>query len=210
MRESAAAARTLESEGLKRLGRRLRELRGERRWRVQDLARASGVGLSTLYKIEAGRIAPSILTMVRIARSFGRSVAYFTEDGSPIHAERTRAGARERFRRERLGYSGERLSGLFQGATLYGTWLHLDRGGRGEARGGAGRTEEEMAVCLKGRVEFEVGAERFDLGPGDTLHFRTEETHAWRNLAPGGSELILVLSPPPYDRGGRAGGGKRG
>ena len=54
-----------------KLGERLRRLRKEAGWTLQDLARRSGVSLSTLSKIENAQVAPTFDTLVKAAHGLG-------------------------------------------------------------------------------------------------------------------------------------------
>ena len=40
---------------------------------------------------------------------------------------------------------------------------------------------EELVIVLEGRMEFTVDGEPHELGPGDSIHFRTVRPHSWRN-----------------------------
>jgi transcriptional regulator with XRE-family HTH domain len=53
------------------LGERLRRLRKDAGWTLQDLSRQSGVSLSTLSKIENSQVAPTFDTLVKAARGLG-------------------------------------------------------------------------------------------------------------------------------------------
>ena len=56
---------------------------------------------------------------------------------------------------------------------------------------------EELVYCLRGNMEFRVGEETYTLGPGDSIHFRTDIDHSWRNTGEAPSELIWVLAVEP-------------
>jgi len=53
------------------LGERLRHLRKEAGWTLQDLSRRSGVSLSTLSKIENAQVAPTFDTLIKAAKGLG-------------------------------------------------------------------------------------------------------------------------------------------
>jgi quercetin dioxygenase-like cupin family protein len=36
-------------------------------------------------------------------------------------------------------------------------------------------------IVLEGRMEFTVAGQSYELGPGDSIHFRTVRPHSWRN-----------------------------
>lgn len=179
------------------LGDRIRRLRADRGMTLTALARAAGIAPSSLSKMEAGRMVPSILTMVKLARALGLRVSDFTgenDSGEPVVV--TRAGQREHHRRRAGRFSGERLGGLFHDARLYASWLWIQTGGKGLP---TQRPGEEMAVCLKGEVEFSVGEQTHLLHAGDVIHFRTDLPHRWRNAGRGEAQMILVVTPPPIE-----------
>lgn len=53
------------------LGERLRTIRKDMGWTLQNLARRSGVSLSTLSKIENAQVAPTFDTLLKAARGLG-------------------------------------------------------------------------------------------------------------------------------------------
>lgn len=53
------------------LGARIRRLRNERNWTLQELAERAGVSLSTLSKVENAQVAPTFDTLVKAAQGLG-------------------------------------------------------------------------------------------------------------------------------------------
>ena len=53
------------------IGERLRVLRKERGWTLQELSRRAGVSLSAVSKIENAQVAPTFDTLVKVARGLG-------------------------------------------------------------------------------------------------------------------------------------------
>jgi transcriptional regulator with XRE-family HTH domain/quercetin dioxygenase-like cupin family protein len=62
---------TVASQPGSQLGERLRRLRKQAGWTLQELSRYSGVSLSTLSKIENSQVAPTFDTLVKAARGLG-------------------------------------------------------------------------------------------------------------------------------------------
>lgn len=56
------------------MGQRIRELRRQRGWTLQDLARQVGLSLSFMGHIERGTRKPSLETIVRLAQLFHVSI----------------------------------------------------------------------------------------------------------------------------------------
>lgn len=57
------------------MGRRVRELRAESGWTVEEAAERFGIEPAHVRRIEAGRTNPSLATLVSIAHGFGTDVA---------------------------------------------------------------------------------------------------------------------------------------
>ena len=57
------------------LGRRVRELREARGWTLEQAAEASNLDLKHLQKVEAGKLNPTLVTLVRLAEGFDEPMA---------------------------------------------------------------------------------------------------------------------------------------
>jgi transcriptional regulator with XRE-family HTH domain len=65
------------------LGERIRQLRTERNWSQAELADHVGSDARGISRYEAGRITPSLDTLVRIAEVFNVSIDYLAVDDTP-------------------------------------------------------------------------------------------------------------------------------
>ena len=54
------------------IGSRVRDERLIRLWSQQDLAERAYLHMNTIYRIERGRVVPSLLSQQRLATAFGR------------------------------------------------------------------------------------------------------------------------------------------
>jgi DNA-binding XRE family transcriptional regulator len=71
---SRGRSRSPRPEGLSgQLGVVVERLRDERGWSSADLARAAGVGVGTVIRVEAGRVSPALGTALALAHAFGLS-----------------------------------------------------------------------------------------------------------------------------------------
>jgi transcriptional regulator with XRE-family HTH domain len=71
------------------LGRRVKKLRGDHGWSLEDLASASGVSRSMLSEIERKRANPTLSVTYRIARAFGLSLQDLIESADAASAIHT-------------------------------------------------------------------------------------------------------------------------
>jgi uncharacterized cupin superfamily protein len=54
---------------------------------------------------------------------------------------------------------------------------------------------EEILFLLSGRIEFQVGTDRFLMEEGDCLHFDSEQPHMGRNIGSEPARMLMVVSP---------------
>jgi transcriptional regulator with XRE-family HTH domain len=158
----------------------------------------SGISAAAIHKIESNGIIPTITTMMKISDALGKEVSYFIEE---------RRGKRDVFfvqvqRRESIFTfkKGLKLHGI--SAKKYGDFMMTAAYAVVDVGATSGRNPmkhrgEELVYCLKGKMELRIGDETYTLGPGDSIHFRTDINHSWKNTADTQAELIWVLAVEP-------------
>ena len=180
----------------KRIADKLSRTRESMGLTLQQLANLSDVAPSTIQKIEAGTMMPSIAVMMKIARGLHRKIGFFLdeEDGrSEVNL------VRKRDRATPDGTDGrfpvQSLTGDLVDPEMDGFILILPPGATsGEEplhhRG------DELVFCIRGKATFTIGGKDYALGPGDSLHFKSDQPHSWKNPGRSKAELILVCSLP--------------
>ncbi|MCA8934473.1 MAG: proline racemase family protein, partial [Rhodospirillaceae bacterium] len=205
---NAAAAGERPSSGPD-LATRLRALRRERQLTVRELARRAGVAASFISMIERKRATPSATTLSLLAHSFGITLGELfgstvgdpgpvvragtgrvVTDLSPaIEIEQIHVG---------LGLMDSEVWTLAPGAHSQGSYAH---------------SGEELVRVLDGTFEIALdGGAPVELHTGDTIHFKSEREHWWRNPGDRAARVLWVnvepgrLLPgarsmePPYDQ----------
>jgi len=182
----------------KKLGEKLGRTRESTGLTLQRLANLSGVAPSTIQKIEAGTMMPSIAVMMKIARGLRKKIGFFLdeEDGNAEIScirkqDRTASDAGEG------DFSVHSLTGELVNPEMDGFVLTLPPGASsGEEplhhRG------DELVYCVRGRVTFTIDGQDYALGPGDSLHFKSDLPHFWKNSGRSKAELVLVCSLPAF------------
>ncbi len=175
-----------------RTGKALRELRLSRALPLRRLAAAAGCSPSFISQIEQGKTSPSLLSMKRICRSLGLTVAEFLQmSEGRTDAKVIRAGSPStvvtKWPRASLRY----LLPPSDQSSFSILVLEIP------ARGGtpwraARRSMNETGVVLQGRVSFQIGSENVDLEPSDAVHFDVMHRHRWRNRGTGGARVLLL------------------
>jgi transcriptional regulator with XRE-family HTH domain len=173
------------------LGRRVKKLRGDRGWSLEELAAASGVSRSMLSEIERERANPTLSVTYRIASAFGLALQDLIETAATASSIRTiRASDRSQTFRSDKQCHIRTLSpvNLEKDVEFYELTLRV---------GGALRSQphyegtREFLTVEDGTVRVESGSDGEDLTKGDSATYRADVAHAIING--GKSEAVVFL-----------------
>jgi len=181
------------------LGVKLRHARMTKGLRLRDLAEKAECSESMLSKIENGRAVPSLKTLYRIAEALDLTVGQLFAQPAEPNGLVSRGGERPIVHADPLrngpGLTLERLIPYHQSHLLQGSIHNIAPGGSG---GLVSHEGEEVAYILEGEVEFLVGDEHFLLKAGDSICYRSEKPHGYRNGGAEHARLIVVNTPPSF------------
>jgi len=154
--------------------RRLREARGLSQ---QQMARLAGIPRPTWASLESGAANPTLAVLARAAAALQVSIEELI--GPPRTAARRFAASEVRVRRRQ----GARLRPLLPESIpgLEISRMELAPGGHLSGIPHTPGTREYL-TCESGRIELVASGERWQLGPGDSLVFRGDQRHGYRNL----------------------------
>jgi transcriptional regulator with XRE-family HTH domain len=185
------------------VGHRLRELRSIRGLSLRALAELSSLNVNTLSLIENRRTSPSVSTLQQLAQTLQVPIsAFFETDQEEKQVVHQKAGTRPH-----AAFTHGIIEDLGAGMPRFGTEPlivtlapHADSGETPIIH-----TGREFVYCLQGQITYTVGAESYQLEPGDSLLFEAYLPHSWANSADTTSCNLLVLCPSderdhPVDR----------
>jgi transcriptional regulator with XRE-family HTH domain len=164
------------------IGPKVRQLRQLKGLSLQQLGERSDISAAAIHKIERNGMVPTITTLMKLAVALNRPVSYFvdedTSSDSPVVL--VRADQQRPVFTSKQGLELRSISGPYGRFFMAGAAARLDpladSGERPMEHPG-----EELVHLLEGELEFEVDDETVLLAPGDSLHFRTDRPHRWRN-----------------------------
>ena len=161
------------------LAANLRRLREERGLSQHRMAKLAGVPRPTWASLESGSANPTLQVLTRVAGALQVSIEELI--GAPRTACRL-FRANEISGRKRQGavlrpLLPEALSGLDISR------MELTPGGHMVGVPHTAGTREYL-TCERGHLELIASGERWELHPGDTLVFRGDQRHSYRNLDP--------------------------
>ena len=170
---------------------RVLEMRTQRGLSLRALAELCELSPNTISLIERGATSPSVSTLQRLASAFGVHInAFFvdpTEKAQLILTrvdERTRSGSAS-VMLESLGYG---LEG--QACDPFVVTL---KPGANSGRQLMTHQGSELILILAGQLDIEVSGVRHLLHLGDSLLFRAEQPHRWRNPNSQPAEFLMAM-----------------
>ena len=173
------------------VGARVLEMRTQRGLSLRALAELCELSPNTISLIERGATSPSVSTLQRLASAFGVHInAFFvdpTEKAQLILTrvdERTRSGSAS-VMLESLGYG---LEG--QACDPFVVTL---KPGANSGRQLMTHQGSELILILAGQLDIEVSGVRHLLHLGDSLLFRAEQPHRWRNPNSQPAEFLMAM-----------------
>jgi transcriptional regulator with XRE-family HTH domain len=181
--EASAARRDDLGQIIQSIGPKIRHLRQLKGLSLQQLGERSDISAAAIHKIERNGMVPTITTLMKLAVALNRPVSYFVEEDTtgtdgPIVV--VRAGQRRPVFTSKQGLELESIAGPYGRFFMAGAAAHVeplaDSGERPMEHPG-----EELVYLLEGELEFEVDDHTVRLSTGDSLHFRTDRPHRWRN-----------------------------
>lgn len=176
-----------------RIAERFRRGREELGLTLRQAAERAGLAPSTIQKIENHKIVPSIAVVVRLAHALNRRASYFIEDN---HQEQTDVRLIERGHGRQLTKDDapvavEQIAEPLVNPRMEAFQLTIQPGGQsGEIESMIYRGEE-IVICKKGKLRFELRGQEYLLSPGDTLHLKGDIPHGWEN--PGSHEAVIII-----------------
>ena len=173
------------------IGPKLHALRKQAGLSLQQLAARADVSSAAIHKIEQSGMVPTITTLLKVAGALGRPVSYFVDEEEVVSSPTVliRDGEQRPILTSHTGIDLAGISGPYGRFYLAGARATVIPGASSGDRF-LEHPGEELVYVLEGTLEFVVNEETYRLAPGDSLHFRTVQPHAWRN--PGRQDAVAL------------------
>lgn len=197
-RKSSRAAKTpppMPPEAINEfVGRRVKRLRQDRGWSLEELAAASGVSRSMLSEIEREKANPTLTVTFRIARAFGMSLQDLIEsaESSASKIQVIRASERAQVYRSDKQCEIRTLSPINLEKDVEFYELKLRPGGALRSQPHFEGTREFLTV-EEGEVVVESGDAVETLAKGDSGTYPADVPHAIVNRSDADSLVFLVV-----------------
>jgi transcriptional regulator with XRE-family HTH domain len=175
------------------IAHRLKELRAERGWSLDDLARRSTVSRATLSRLENAEVSPTASVLNKLCSAYGLTMSrllYLVEndfvplirrDAQAIWIDRTSG-----FRRRSVSPPAQALAGEVLECELEaGTSVTYDRPPR--------EGLEHHLLLLEGQLEISLNGRTYELRPGDCLRYQLFGPSAFATPAQCAARYLLFV-----------------
>ena len=176
------------------LGKRVKKLRNDRGWSLEELASTSGVSRSMLSEIEREKANPTLTVTFRIARAFGLTLQELIEsaEASASKIQVIRATDRAQVYRSDKQCEIRTLSPLNLEKDVEFYEVRLRPGGALRSQPHFEGTREFLTV-EEGSVRIESDLDAEELTKGDSGTYRVDVPHAIVNTGKDDALVFLVV-----------------
>lgn len=176
-----------------RIAARLRALRAERQWSLDELARRSGVSRATLSRLEHAEVSATAAVLGRLCAAYGLPMSRLMHLVEAEVAALVRRAAQPvwvdpatGFRRRSVSPPAAGLAAeLLEGTLPPGVRLDYERTPR--------HGLEHHLLLLEGALAVTVDGSRHALQPGDCLRYRLTGASAFETPAEQGARYLLAI-----------------
>lgn len=181
-----------------KFGRRVRALRTERGWTLQELSERSGLAISTISKAERGIIALTYDRLSLLANGFGVDMSAFFSDSGESFVPGSVAVARkgEFERQETPNYVYEMLFTEVWNKSMRPMMGTLKARERHEFDEFVRHGGQEFLTVLEGAVTVHLeGRAPIRLGVGDSMYFDSAVGHLYASDGERDARILVVCTP---------------
>lgn len=174
----------------------IKKIRQEKRMSLQELSDLSGVSKSMISKIEREEKNPTLQVAAQIAEALGTTLSALLDAPKDQEITIIRKNERVIYHDELTGFQRTILSPQFGENGIEFIENIIPQGGISPKFPPHRNGVKEYITVSEGKLEILVGTELFTLEPGDSIFFKGNNTHQFRNL--GSSECRYYLIVDSY------------
>lgn len=176
-----------------RLAQRLRSLRTERGWSLDELAGRSTVSRATLSRLENAEVSPTANVLGRLCAAYGLPMSRLMRMVEADFAPLVRRDEQPVWRDAGIGFRRRSVSPPAQPLAGEALECELDPGARIAYDAPPRPGLEHHLILLEGRLRVSLDARDHDLGPGDCLRYQLFGPSAFATGEDCGARYILFI-----------------
>lgn len=182
-----------------KIGDKVRELRQQKRYTLQDLASKTGLSKPFLSQIENNRVIPPVATLLKLARGLNVNMSYFFDDeveqdkiSITRHQDRVTIKRRPHQEKMEVGYIYTALETRKNNKSMEPYLVEFPLQSMDEIVFMSHEGEEFLYV-MEGRVEFRTIDRVEVLEPGDSIYIESDLSHSFRRISENPARALAVL-----------------
>ena len=184
---------TLESSIDRRLAERLKGLRAERNWSLDELARRSGVSRATLSRLENTEVSPTASVLGKLAVAYGLTISRLMHMVEDEFAPVVRRGAQPVWMDPAIGFERRSVSPPAQSLAGEVLECELESGARIAYDKPPRRGLEHHLLLIEGRLQITIDGQSHDLRPGDCLRYQLFGASAFATPERSSARYLLFI-----------------
>ena len=177
------------------IGQTIRKLRKEKHLTLLQLSQKSGVAIATLSRMETGTMIGRVESHIKLCEALGITLPELYKDFSKKTLE---------VAKDKVGYpvgihdknfSSMLLISDTHNKKIIPLVITIKKGERtstDETKTGV----DKFIYMLQGKVEANIGNEKYGLSENDSIYFDSSVPHYFKNTGTGETRLICIIAPP--------------
>lgn len=178
------------------LGRKLKVIRKDRGYSLEELARRTGFSKSFLSQIENNKNSPSIASLKKITQALEVSIGELFEEARSDQVYFLKKKDRKAFEVVKDRVIFEFGASKVPNRKMEVIFFHLLPGG--ESEGDYTHDGEEFGTVIEGSLLLELGGKEYLMEAGDSIYFNSTMPHRWRNPNKVPMHALWVITPPSF------------
>ena len=176
-------------------GQRIKEIRLNKKFTLEELAKRTDVSASFLSQIERAMVYPSVESLKKIATALHVKLDYLFKEEKVPRKTIVKRNKREKFFLKDSNALVEILSSSGIEVLMEPLVFTL------EPKGHTGKQlnvheGEEFGLVLEGKIKVQIGKESYALEQGDSISFNSMLPHKFRNIGSGKAKVLWVIFSP--------------
>lgn len=177
----------------RRIAQRLRGLRGERHWSLDELARRSKVSRATLSRLENAEVSPTASVLGKLCAAYDLTMSRLMHMVEDDFAPLVRRDAQPVWTDPTIGFRRRSVSPPAQTLAAEALECELEPGARITYERPPRQGLEHHLLLIEGRLEVAIDGQTHDLRPGDCLRYQLFGPSAFATPEHCGARYVLFV-----------------
>lgn len=181
------------------IGLAVNRLRKSANMTLKDLSDATGLSQGFLSKFERGQTTIAVDSLLQIATALGTSIDRLLSQNACAASPETPKIVHRSYENSVLymenNYINYQITHGFIGMDVLPKQIVLLPSSGADHSDRFSHKGQEFVYVLEGVLTLEVGAETYELYPGDTAHFSSNVEHTWYNNTNRNTVILTIHTP---------------